>query len=171
MIVNLLHCAYRHDLLPWIHFILRIPMLLSNHEYKNQHTFVTIYIFLFKVIIHEFTYPRKCYFSPNNENRYPRMYMISQNMKKDNFAIQYQYQKCNDAVLVFILHLTIEKNWYSLFWFRLKVLNATFNNISLIVWLSGPGENNRPVSSNWQTISHNVVSSIPHHERGSNSQL
>ena len=37
------------------------------------------------------------------------MYMISQNMKKDNFAIQYQYQKCNDAVLVFILHLTIEK--------------------------------------------------------------
>ena len=26
------------------------------------------------------------------------MYMISQNMKKDNFAIQYQYQKCNDAV-------------------------------------------------------------------------
>jgi hypothetical protein len=30
-------------------------------------------------------------------------------MKKDNFEIQYQYQKCNDAVLVFILHLTIEK--------------------------------------------------------------
>ena len=84
-------------------------MFLSNHEYMNQHTFVTIYIILFKVVIHEFTYPQKYYFSPNNQNWYPRMYMISQNMKKCNFAIQYQYQKYNDAVFVFILHLTIEK--------------------------------------------------------------
>ena len=32
----------------------------------------------------------------------------------------------------------------------------------------GPGENNWPVSSHWQTLSHNVVSSTPRHERGSN---
>ena len=45
------------------------------------------------------------------------------------------------------------------------VFNATFNNISAITWLSdllveetgGPGENNRPVASHCQTLSHNVV--------------
>jgi len=47
----------------------------------------------------------------------------------------------------------------------LMVFNATFNNISVISWRSvllveetgGPGENNRPVASHWQTLSHNVV--------------
>jgi hypothetical protein len=34
-----------------------------------------------------------------------------------------------------------------------------------------PGENHRPLTSHWQTLSHNVVSSTPLHERGSNSQL
>jgi hypothetical protein len=33
------------------------------------------------------------------------------------------------------------------------------------------GENHRPVAKQWQTISHNVVSSTPCHERGSNSQF
>jgi len=59
------------------------------------------------------------------------------------------------------------------------VFNATFNNISVILWRSVllveeigvPGENNRSVASHWQTLSHNVVSSTPRHERGSNSQL
>ena len=31
--------------------------------------------------------------------------------------------------------------------------------------------NHRLVASHWQTVSHNVVSSTPRHERGSNSQL
>ena len=31
--------------------------------------------------------------------------------------------------------------------------------------------NRRPVASNWQHLSHNVVSSTPRHERDSNSQL
>jgi len=52
------------------------------------------------------------------------------------------------------------------------VLNATFNNISVISWLSVllaegngvPGENHRPVASHWQTLSHNVVFSTPCHE-------
>ena len=56
--------------------------------------------------------------------------------------------------------------------------NATFNNISAISWQSilfqeeteVLGENHRPVTSHWQTLSHNVVSSIPCHEWGSNSQ-
>jgi hypothetical protein len=45
------------------------------------------------------------------------------------------------------------------------VFNATFNNISVILWRSvllvgetgGHGENHRPVVSQWQTLSHNVV--------------
>jgi len=49
------------------------------------------------------------------------------------------------------------------------VFNATFNNISFISWRSVlleeetrvPRENNRPVASHWQTLSHNVVSITP----------
>ena len=58
------------------------------------------------------------------------------------------------------------------------VFNATFNNISaiprrsvLLVEENGvPGENHRPAASNWQTSSHNVVSSTPPNERDTNSQ-
>jgi len=47
----------------------------------------------------------------------------------------------------------------------LMVFNATFNNISVISWRAvllveetrGSGENHRPVASNRQTLSHNVV--------------
>ena len=53
------------------------------------------------------------------------------------------------------------------------VFNATFNNISvLLVEESGvPEENHQPVTSRWQILSHNVVSSTPRHEPDSNSQL
>jgi hypothetical protein len=61
---------------------------------------------------------------------------------------------------------------------RVMVLNATFNNISVISWRSilleeetgVPGENHRNVASHRQTLSHNMVSSTPRHERGSNTQ-
>ena len=54
-------------------------------------------------------------------------------------------------------------------WFMVYI--ATFNNISVISWRSillveetgVPGENHR------QTLSHNVVSSTPHNEQGSNN--
>jgi len=59
------------------------------------------------------------------------------------------------------------------------VFNATFNNILVISWRSVllveetgvSGENHQPVTSHWQTLSHNVVSSTPSHERSSNSSL
>ena len=59
------------------------------------------------------------------------------------------------------------------------VFNATFNNISAILWQSvllaeetgAPGEYHWPIPSHWQTLSHNVVSSTPHHEWDSNPQL
>ena len=52
-----------------------------------------------------------------------------------------------------------------MFVFCLMVFNATFNNISVKSWRSvvlveetgEPGENQRPVASHWQTLSHNVV--------------
>ena len=57
--------------------------------------------------------------------------------------------------------------WFTTLLFRVRVmvLNATFNNISLISWLSVllveeikvPEENHRPAASHWQTLSHNVV--------------
>jgi len=45
------------------------------------------------------------------------------------------------------------------------VLNATYNNISVILWhtvilveeTGGPGDNHRSAASHWQTLSHNVV--------------
>jgi len=45
------------------------------------------------------------------------------------------------------------------------VFNATFNNISIILWRSvllveetgEPGENRRPVASHWKFVLHNVV--------------
>ena len=59
---------------------------------------------------------------------------------------------------------------------RVMALNATFNTILVISWRSvllvdETEENNLPVVSYWQTLSHNVVSSIPRHELDSNSQL
>jgi hypothetical protein len=61
---------------------------------------------------------------------------------------------------------------------RVMVLNVTFNSISAILWRSVllveetgvPKENQRPTTSRWQTLSHNVISSTPRHERASNSQ-
>jgi hypothetical protein len=70
-----------------------------------------------------------------------------------------------------------ENSFDGLVW--LMVFNTTFNNISAISWRSVlllgetavPGENRRSVASDWQTLSHNIVSSTPHHERNSTSQL
>jgi hypothetical protein len=54
---------------------------------------------------------------------------------------------------------------YCLFVCLFDGVNATFNNISVILWLSvllleetgGPGENHWNVTFHWQTLSHNVV--------------
>jgi hypothetical protein len=63
-----------------------------------------------------------------------------------------------------IHHLSIE-GW---------VFNTTFTNISVTTFVAEigvPREINRPVASHWQHLSHNVLSSTPRHEWGSNSQL
>jgi hypothetical protein len=61
--------------------------------------------------------------------------------------------------------------------FMFLVLNATFNNISAILWQSVllveetgvPRENHWPVASHWQPLSHNLISSTPCHEPVSHS--
>ena len=64
--------------------------------------------------------------------------------------------------------------------FRVKVImfSAFFNNISVISGRSVVlveetevhGESHRTVASHWQTLSHNVVSRTPRHDRDSNPQ-
>ena len=57
--------------------------------------------------------------------------------------------------------------------------NATFNNISIILWQSAllveetgvPRENRQQAASHWQTLSYIVASRTPHHEWDSYSQL
>jgi len=57
---------------------------------------------------------------------------------------------------------------------RVMVLDATFNNISVLSWWSVllveetgvPKIKQRPVASHWPTSSHIVVSSIPHNFSG-----
>ena len=54
------------------------------------------------------------------------------------------------------------------------MLNTTFKYISVttfVVEIGVPREIQRTVASHWQTLSHNVLSSTPRHECGSNSQL
>ena len=59
------------------------------------------------------------------------------------------------------------------------VFNVTFNNISVILCRSVllaeaigvPGKTPRLTASHWQTLSHDIVSSTPRHQRDSNSQL
>jgi hypothetical protein len=68
--------------------------------------------------------------------------------------------------------------WYEQIRVNVMVYNTTFNNISVILWhlvllleeTRVPGENQQPVASHWQTLSHIVVLSTSCHEQDSNSQ-
>ena len=63
--------------------------------------------------------------------------------------------------------------------YSVMLFNATFTNISVISWgsillvedIGVPRENHRSVASHRQNLSHNILSSTPHHEWDSNSQL
>jgi hypothetical protein len=56
--------------------------------------------------------------------------------------------------------------WYWVWWFMM--FNVTFNNISVISWRSVllMEQTEVPRGNHWHTLSHNVVSSTPRHERG-----
>ena len=99
-------------------------------------------------------------------------YSDSQYIRKEGEG---QFKK--DQILIRLMNdmtLTASHEHASLLW--LMVFNATFNNISLILWRSvllveETRENCRPVASQRQTLSHNVVLSTHCHEQGSIPQL
>ena len=115
-------------------------------------------------------------------------------MNKDLFASICRYNLClylqlhrkstkSDMSRVSVIHFQrgarcklkvfLSENNIYIYMVRFMVFNTTYHNISVILWRSVllveetgvPGENHRPVVSHWQTLSHNVVSSTPRHER------
>ena len=73
------------------------------------------------------------------------------------------FKKVSTFFLVFFLNIKV----------RFMVVNTTFNNISCMLWWSVllveqtgvTEENHRPVTSHWQTLSHNVESRTPRMNR------
>ena len=74
-----------------------------------------------------------------------------------------------NTVIVMKMCLKTYPSYIVYFWGGVMVSNATFNNISVILWQSVllveetgvPGEYYRPAASHWQTLSHNIISSTP----------
>ena len=68
--------------------------------------------------------------------------------------------------------LSLSVNISSLVWFGLMPLSTIFQlswwSVLLVEETGVPGESHWPVASNWQTLSHNVISSAPRHELGLN---
>ena len=88
----------------------------------------------------------------------------------------HQYQQNEESTLSSIKNTVWIENCrylimvHGCLWFMM--FYATFNNITVISWQSVLlGENHQSVASHWQTLSHNIVSSTPPHEHGSNPQL
>ena len=102
------------------------------------------------------------------EERYKYSYWRTSNIMERYFGVWKMIFRC-------YLYVCRENCSAILWWFT--VLNATFNNISVLSWkwvslveeTGEPSENHLPVASHWDTLSHTVVSSTPRHERGSNS--
>ena len=87
------------------------------------------------------------------------------------FCFTYCSRKMNMNVFSSIGIICSKKYWLSHLhnrWLRFgfMVFNATFNNISVILWRSvyWQSTQRKPAASHWQTLSHNVVSSTPRHE-------
>ena len=122
-----------------------LAMALYNLSFDIRH-FITPLIF--------FLYFHQCECLVNNERQTLFFYFITSILPL--FSTLLEYPWCFVAT--------------GLVWFI--VFKCTFNNISVISWWSvllveKTGENHWPVASNWQTLSYNVVSSTPRHERDS----
>ena len=73
----------------------------------------------------------------------------------------------SDTLTISFLFPHLRKTWNIKpeWWVRVMVFNGTFNNISVTLWQlvllveesRVPGDNHRPATSHWQTLSDNVV--------------
>ena len=78
-----------------------------------------------------------------------------------------------DPKVFYVMHYT-HKLWSIICPLEVRCLTPLSKNISVTTFVAEigvPREIHRPVASHWQTLSHNVLSSTPRHEWGSNSQL
>ena len=71
---------------------------------------------------------------------------------------------CGTRHVTFVNPLTSHK------WGKHNISVISWRSVLLVEETGEPVKNNRPVTSHWQTLSHNVVSSTTRHERDSNSQ-
>ena len=83
------------------------------------------------------------------------------------------FDQCSNQELITLKAVITSPRWSPLgVRVRVMLFSANFRNISVIWWRSVvlvaetriPGENYIPAASHWQTLSHNVVSSTPHHD-------
>ena len=61
--------------------------------------------------------------------------------------------------------------WIRLCFWKISVISSGGGEFYWLRKQEVAVENHRPTAGYWQTLSHDVVSSTHHHERGSNSQL
>jgi hypothetical protein len=124
-------------------------------------------------IFNRYTTPLKKWFSPKEYNFFISLIRWDHSLRSNNWSkkavvSKQDSQNKSAKITLCMKEMTI---LYVYIWVRVRimVLNATFNNISVILWLSVllveetgvPGEDHRPAASRWQTLSHNVVSSRP----------
>ena len=126
-----------------------------------------------EIIWHSCIYGVAWHFIPRNRFRW-----------ENNVIIDIFYFCCrlNTKILMIkssILNVNLSEKNLVYLTVMVMVFKVTFNNTSAISWRSVllveetgvPGENHRLVIIHWQPVSHNVVSSSPCHERGSNAWL
>ena len=80
------------------------------------------------------------------------------------------------AIVILLIKIDYKKSFSKIKVSNIRHDNITWYKLSVILWRSvlmmeEIGENHRPATSHWQTLSYNVVSSAPCHEQHSNSQL
>ena len=85
-----------------------------------------------------------------------------------HIATKKRVNKWGDLILIWLVETFKMTSLFCRWFVCCMVLNATFNSISVILWRSVslmektgvPWKNHRLATSHWQTLSHNVVSSI-----------
>ena len=146
------------------HQLVNMPKLLSmelNQVYLLQWSWFRFHVLLYWIKIRTTGKISFSLMSDKYSKSYASMRMF--------LSFVYLYETITQDSVMWLVYLP---HSMVLMFYRIKIMlfNATFNNISVISWWSKllveeTGENHRPVTSHWQILSHNVVSSTPRNER------